>query len=49
MIDDFTVARINPTIGRIENLEILFFLQRARDRQSFALPVDDLFDFARVG
>ena len=48
MIDDYTVARTNPTTGKIESLEILFFLQRARGGESFAVPVGQMFDLVRV-
>jgi uncharacterized protein YuzE len=37
-IGDDIVARMNPTSGEVENLEVLFFSTRVRG-ESFELPV----------
>ena len=37
-IGDEIVARLNPTTGDVENLEVLFFSTRVRS-ESFELPV----------
>ena len=39
MIDDFVVARSNPTSGSVENLEILFFLERTKEGQDVLVPI----------
>lgn len=39
-IADMVVARMNPVTGRVENLEILCFLQTARAGESVDIPVD---------
>lgn len=33
------IARLNPTTGEIENLEILFFSQRLSEKTLFELPL----------
>ena len=38
-VDDGVVARINPTTGGIENLELLFFLARLSQEGEFQVPV----------
>ena len=39
MVDPFVVARTNPETGIIENLEILFFTERAREKSGMTLPL----------
>jgi len=39
MVSDYVVARSNPETGLIENLEILFFLERVRRGEKIDLPV----------
>jgi hypothetical protein len=39
MVSDYVVARSNPETGHIENLEILFFLERVRKGEKIHLPV----------
>jgi len=36
---DEIVARLNPTTGEVENLEVLFFSTRLLRREMFELPV----------
>jgi hypothetical protein len=38
-LDDGVVARLNPTTGEIENLEVLFFSTRLLRKDLFELPV----------
>lgn len=38
-LGDDVVARLNPTTGEIENLEILFFSTRLLRKEIFELPV----------
>ncbi len=38
-IDYGIVARLNPSTGEIENLEILFFSKRLSERTLFELPI----------
>lgn len=38
-IDDEVVARLNPTTGDIESLEVLFFSTRLLRKDVFELPV----------
>lgn len=40
MVADMVVARMNPVTGRVENLEILSFLETARAGERIELPVD---------
>jgi hypothetical protein len=40
MIGDGVVARTNPTTGRVENLELLWFMATLRGGDSIDLPVD---------
>jgi hypothetical protein len=39
MVSDYVVARSNPVTGRIENLEILFFLERVKRGDRIDLPL----------
>jgi len=39
MVSNYVVARSNPETGHIENLEILFFLERVRKGEKTDLPV----------
>ncbi|MBO3462150.1 DUF2283 domain-containing protein [Aetokthonos hydrillicola Thurmond2011] len=45
-IDYGVIARLNPTTGEIENLEILFFSKRLSEKTPFELPLKANFDFA---
>ncbi len=38
-LGDDVVARLNPTTGEIENLEVLFFSTRLLRKEIFELPV----------
>lgn len=38
-LGDDVIARLNPTTGEIENLEILFFSTRLLGKEIFELPV----------
>ena len=38
-LGDDVVARLNPTTGEIENLEVLFFSTRLLRSELFSLPV----------
>jgi hypothetical protein len=38
MVSDYVVARSNPETGHIENLEILFFLERVRKAKRSTFP-----------
>ena len=38
-IGDEIIARLNPTSGEIENLEILFFSKRLLSNNLFELPI----------
>ena len=38
-IDYGVVARLNPTTGDVENLEILFFTQRVKSGEVLHIPV----------
>ena len=38
-LGDDVVARLNPTTGEIENLEVLFFSTRLLRRELFELPI----------
>jgi uncharacterized protein YuzE len=42
-IGDEIVARLNPTSGQVENLEILFFSKRLENKDPLQLPVDAAF------
>ena len=39
-LGDDVIARLNPTTGEIENLEILFFSTRLLRSNLFELPID---------
>lgn len=39
MVDPFVIARTNPDTGDVENLEILFFAERAREKSGMTLPL----------
>lgn len=39
MVSDFVVARSNPETGHVENLEILFFMERARRGEVIDAPI----------
>ena len=41
-LGDEIVARFHPVTGAIENLEVLFFLNRLRGGQRIELPIDAL-------
>jgi uncharacterized protein YuzE len=38
-LGDDVIARLNPTTGEIENLEVLFFSTRLLRKELFELPV----------
>jgi uncharacterized protein YuzE len=38
-LDDDVIARLNPSTGEIENLEVLFFSTRLLRQELFELPV----------
>ena len=38
-LEDEVIARLNPTTGEVENLEVLFFSTRLLRTESFELPV----------
>lgn len=38
-IDEGVVARLHPTSGAIENIEVLFFVERLRKDKKLELPV----------
>ncbi|MEQ8462485.1 DUF2283 domain-containing protein [Coleofasciculus sp. E1-EBD-02] len=38
-IDYGIIARLNPSTGKIENLEILFFSKRLLEKTLFELPI----------
>lgn len=38
-LDDEIIARFNPNIGEIENLEVLFFSTRLLREELFQLPI----------
>lgn len=38
-LGDDVIARLNPSTGDIENLEVLFFTSRLQGRKLFELPV----------
>lgn len=38
-IDYGVVARLNPSTGEVENLEILFFAARARSGEALNIPI----------
>jgi hypothetical protein len=38
-IDYGVVARLNPSTGEVENLEILFFTARAKNGERLSIPV----------
>jgi uncharacterized protein YuzE len=38
-LGDETIARLNPTTGEVENLEVLFFSSRLLRGDSFEVPV----------
>jgi uncharacterized protein YuzE len=42
-IGDEIIARLNPTSGEIENLEILFFSKRWNQSLPLQLPIDACF------
>jgi uncharacterized protein YuzE len=42
-IGDEIVARLNPTSGQVENLEILFFSKRLENKDPLQLPFDAAF------
>ncbi len=39
-LGDDVIARLNPTTGEIENLEVLFFSTRLLREDVFELPID---------
>jgi uncharacterized protein YuzE len=39
-LGDDVIARLNPTTGEIENLEVLFFSTRLLRQDLFALPIE---------
>ncbi|MBM4256802.1 MAG: DUF2283 domain-containing protein [Deltaproteobacteria bacterium] len=39
-LGDDVVARLNPTTGEIENLEVLFFSTRLLRKEIFELPIN---------
>jgi len=41
-LGDEIIARSNPATGAIENIEVLFFMNRVRSGERFDLPVDAL-------
>ena len=41
-LGDEVISRFHPVTGAIENLEILFFMQRVRQGEKFDLPIDTL-------
>lgn len=45
-IDYGVIARLNPTTGEIENLEILFFSKRLSEQPLLELPLIADFHFA---
>ena len=44
MIDDFVVARTHPAAGHVEHLEVLLFMERAREGEPVSLPVNAIID-----
>jgi len=48
-LGDEIITRFHPVTGAIENVEILFFLQRVRQGERFELPIDALLKPAQVG
>ncbi len=38
-LDYGVAARLNPSTGEVENLEIMFFAQRAKSGQQLSIPV----------
>ncbi|HOE10864.1 MAG TPA: DUF2283 domain-containing protein [bacterium] len=38
-LNDDVIARLNPTTGEVENLEVLFFSSRLMRRDLFEIPV----------
>jgi len=38
-VGDEIIARLNPTSGEVENLEILFFSKRMTEGSQFELPI----------
>jgi uncharacterized protein YuzE len=38
-VGDEIIARLNPTSGEVENLEILFFSKRMTESSRFELPI----------
>lgn len=38
-VGDEIIARLNPTSGEVENLEILFFSKRMTENSRFKLPI----------
>jgi uncharacterized protein YuzE len=45
-LGDEVIARLNPTTGKVENLEILFFSTRLLRSQRLELPLKVEFDLA---
>ena len=39
-VGDEVIARLNPTTGEVENLEVLFFSSRLLRNNLFDLPID---------
>ncbi len=38
-LGDEIIARLNPQMGQVENLEVLFFTSRLLRRELFSLPI----------
>jgi uncharacterized protein YuzE len=47
-VDYGVIARLNPTTGEIENLEILFFSKRLAEKTPFELPLFADFRFTQT-
>lgn len=47
-LGDEIISRFHPVTGEIENLEILFFMQRVRQGEKFELPIDAMLKPAQV-
>ena len=45
-VGDEIIARLNPTSGEVENLEILFFSKRMTAGQQFEVPIAAAFRLA---
>jgi hypothetical protein len=48
-LGDEVISRFHPVTGEIENVEILFFLQRVRQGEKFELLIDALLKPASIG